>query len=290
LREGLGSARKDASRNGANDPLRSVENSIYRVSSLERFPGLVHGISTRLSPQGEDWNLSIRRGTPQHPPSPDRAFANRTELARALGVTLDRMVGCYQVHGTGVAVVGDSDAGRGMSLEAPPIEGCDAMVTATPDVYLLALSADCPPIFFHDPVRRVVGLAHSGWKGTVDRIAAHVVETMARSFGSEPRDIVAAIGPGIGPCCYNVYPQVADAVEAAFPDARRDVPVLERRGEMTYFNLWEGIRRALLDAGLQPEKITCEGVCTSHNVDTFYSHRGEQGQCGLFGALLGMRE
>jgi len=284
LRESLGSVPKPA----ISLP---VEKSIYRVASLARFPALVHGISTRLSPSGEDWNLSIRRGTLQYPPSPERAFANRAELARGMGVTLDRMVCCYQVHGTQVAVVEASDAGRGMSLEAPAIAECDAMVTNKPGIFLLALSADCPPIFFHDPVRRAVGLAHSGWKGTVDRIAARVVERMADSFGSQPDDLVAAIGPGIGPCCYNVYPQVAEAVEVAFPDAWRGAtPVLERRGDMTYFNLWEGIRRALLDAGLRSENIASEGVCTSHHVDTFYSHRAEQGQCGLFGALLGMRE
>src|SRR5437588_2109066 len=96
-----------------------VERGIYRVSPLDRFPELLHGISTRRSPDGDDWNLSARRGTPQHPPSWDRALANRETFARALGIPLDRMVGCQQVHGSEVAVVGSKDAGRGMYPNVP---------------------------------------------------------------------------------------------------------------------------------------------------------------------------
>jgi polyphenol oxidase len=283
LREGLESEPRNES--------LPVESGIYTVAALRRYPELLHGISTRFSPGGGDWNLSMKRGTPQHPPSTERALANRAEVARRLGISLDRMVGCRQVHGSQVAVVGEAEAGRGMYPDSPPIEGADAMVTDTPGLYLLALSADCPPVFFYDPARRVVGLAHSGWKGTVGRIAANVVEALVDNFGCEPGNIVAAVGPGIGPCCYNVYPQVAEAVESAFAGARQGpTPLLEQRGEATYFNLWEGISRALLDAGLRPENISTEEICTSHNVGVFYSHRAEQGQCGLFGAVIGIRD
>jgi YfiH family protein len=220
-----------------------------------------------------------------------RALANREKLARRLGVPLDRMVGCQQVHGTEVALVGAEDGGRGMYADLPSMQGADAMVTDTPGVFLLALSADCPPVFFYDPHKRAIGLAHSGWKGTAGRIAGNVVAAMQRNFGSDAADIVAAIGPGIGPCCYNIYPQVVETVEAAFPNAWDSAaPVLEDRDGVTYFNLWEGIRRALLDAGVRDKNISVEGVCTAHNVGTFYSHRGEAGQCGLFGAVLGLRE
>jgi YfiH family protein len=267
-----------------------IENSIYRIAALDSYPELLHGISTRLSPGGEDWNLSARRGTPQHPPSWDRALANRETLARRLGIRLDRMVGCQQVHGSEVAIVGPKDAGRGMHPDVPSIQGADAMVTDTPGLYLMALSADCPPVFFYDPVRRVIGLAHSGWKGTVARIVANAVEAMVDNFGSDPSDIVAAIGPGIGPCCYAVGPNVIEAVESAFPGAWNPIePLLQARDGQVYFNLWEAIRRALLDAGLRSHNITVERVCTADNLDVFYSHRAEAGQCGLFGAVLGLQ-
>ncbi len=268
-----------------------VENGIYWVGALSCYPELLHGISTRVSPLGDDWNLSARRGTLQRPPSWDRAIANRETLARRLGIRLDRMVGSQQVHGSEVALVGPGDAGRGMHPNVPGIQGADAMVTDTPGLYLLALAADCPPVFFYDPVRRAIGLAHSGWKGTVARIAANVVEAMVDDFGSDPSDIIAAIGPGIGPCCYAIGLNVIEAAESAFPGAWNPTgPLLETRDSATYFNLWEAIRRALLDAGLRPQNVTVEDVCTSDNLGTFYSHRGEAGQCGLFGAVLGLRD
>jgi YfiH family protein len=268
-----------------------LDNGIYRIAALDRYPELLHGISTRRSPGGEDWNLSARRGTPDHPPGWERALSNRETLARVLGVPLKRMVGCQQVHGSAVAVVGPEDAGRGMSPEAPSVQGADAMVTDCRGLYLMALSADCPPVVLYDPVRRAIGLAHSGWKGTVARIAANTVEAMVDNFGSEPDDIVAAIGPGIGPCCYEVGPNVVEAVESAFfgawdpPD-----PLLEKRDGGTYFNLWGGIQRALLEAGLRPESVSVERVCTADNPVVFYSHRGEKGLCGLFGAVVGINE
>jgi len=266
-----------------------VERRIYSVPALDRYPELLQGISTRFSPDGEDWNLSARRGTPQHPPSPETALANREKLARELGISLDRMVGCQQVHGATVAVVGPEEAGRGMLPGMPAMQGADAMITGTPGLYMLALSADCPPVFFYDPRARVVGIAHSGWKGTVARISGRVVEAMNARFGSDPSDVVAVIGPGIGRCCYAVGRNVIEAVEESFPVAW-DEGILETREGTTYFDLWGGIRRALLDAGVDAGNISSEGVCTAHNLDTFYSHRGEAGKCGLFGAVLGLRD
>jgi YfiH family protein len=268
-----------------------LERGIYRIAALDRYPELLHGISTRLSPGGEDWNLSAKRGTPENPPSWERALANRETLARRLGIRLDRMVGCQQVHGSTVAVVGYEDAGRGMSPDVPSAQGADAMVTGCPGLYLLALSADCPPVILYDPVRRAVGLVHSGWKGTVARVAANAVEALVDNYGSEPADIVAAIGPGIGPCCYEVGPEVVEAAESAFMGAwNTGNPILEEREGSTYFNLWEGIRCALLGAGLLDKNVTVEGVCTADNLEVFYSHRAEAGKCGLFGAVVGIRE
>lgn len=267
-----------------------VRDGIYSVLALRPYTELLHGISTRLAPDGTDWNLSAKRGTQANPPDPKVALANRERLARRLGISLERMVGCQQVHGSHVALVGDADAGRGMLPEQPSIQGCDAMVTNTPGLYMLALSADCPPVFFYDPARRAIGLAHSGWKGTVARISARVVEEMGRQFGSHPEDIVAVVGPGIGPCCYKVGPNVVEEVETAYsrPWSQR-LPLLELYEGEVYFNLWEGIRRALTEAGVPPGNIAIDGLCTMHNTSIFYSHRGEAGKCGLFGAVLGLR-
>lgn len=266
-----------------------MEGGLLRVGALSPYPYLVHGISTRTAPDGTDWNLTARRGSPQHPPDPAVALANREKMAALLGVPPGSMVGCRQVHTAVVATAGPADVGRGMFAEMPSFEGADAMVTDTPGLTLLVLSADCPPVFFYDPVQRAIGLAHSGWKGTVGRISANVVQAMRDNYGSQPADIVAVVGPSIGPCCYAVGANVIEAAEAEFPGAwEGSTPLLERRNDQVYFSLPEAIRRTLLDAGLSPQNIAVEGVCTSHNRDLFYSHRGDEGQCGLFGAALGL--
>ena len=173
----------------------------------------------------------------------------------------------------------------------PSIHGADAMITNAPGLYLLALSADCPPVFFYDPASRAIGIAHSGWKGTVGRISARVVEAMTREYGTDPADLVVAVGPGIGPCCYKVGPNVVQAVEEGFPRAwTQKIQLLDIYEGEVYFNLWEAIRRALVEAGVPVKQISMENMCTMHNTGIFYSHRGEAGQCGLFGAVLGMRE
>jgi YfiH family protein len=266
------------------------EGGLLRLDALASYPELLHGISTRHAPDGDDWNLSARRGSPQHPPHPTTALRNREKLAALLGVTLDSMVACHQVHGTQVAPITAVEAGRGTRPDTPSMDDADAMVTNTPGITMVVLSADCPPVFLYDPARRVIGLAHSGWKGTVGRIAGRVVDTMVNDHGCEPRHIVAVVGPSIGPCCYIVGEDVIEAAQASFPGAwEGDTPVLQRRSEHTYFNLPEGIRRALIDADLQPHNIAVVQACTAHNRHLFYSHRGDAGQCGLFGAALGMR-
>jgi YfiH family protein len=267
-----------------------LKDGLVRVEALSSYPELLHGITTRHSPDGDDWNLSARRGTPDHPPSPEMALRNRAKLASLLDTSLDRMVGCRQVHGTLVVPVTAQDAGRGMLPELPSIDDADGMVTNTPGLSLMVLSADCPPVFLYDPAQRAIGLVHSGWKGTVGRIAQYAVHAMQRNYGSNPSDIIAVVGPGIGPCCYNVGDNVIQAAQDAFPAAwRGGIPILEQRDGQTYFNIPETIRRTLLDAGLLPANISIEQACTSHNRDLFYSHRGDKGQCGLFGAVLGLR-
>ncbi|MEP6775332.1 MAG: polyphenol oxidase family protein, partial [Chloroflexota bacterium] len=235
-----------------------ARGGVLRAGALDRYPELLHAISTRTAPDGDDWNLTAKRGSPEHPPSPETALANREKLAGLLGISLDRVVGCRQIHGNHVERVYERDGGRGMTPDNPSIEGTDAMLTDVPGLYLMALSADCPPVFFYDPIRRVVGLAHSGWKGTVGRIAGNVVEAMVDDFGSHVRDIVAVVGPGIGPCCYSIGENVIEAVEGAFMDAwdGEQAALLEKRDGLVYFNLRETIRRALLEAGVAPENIT----------------------------------
>jgi YfiH family protein len=165
-------------------------------------------------------------------------------------------------------------------------EKTDALVTDVPGVFLMLRFADCVPVLFHDPVRQAVGLAHAGWRGTVSHIARATVEKMVDAFGCSPADIRAGIGPSIGPCCYEVGPEVVSAAQKAFPDAPF---VLQRgSGERWHFDLWAANHHQLAAAGVT--EIELSGLCTACRTDEWFSHRAEGGRTGRLAAVIGLRE
>src|SRR5437764_970621 len=162
-------------------------NRTHAPGSDETMDSLIDEILSEIS---EPLGVPVQYGIEVYYPSvPSVDVPNREKRAGVLGMPLVRTVGCQQVHGSEVALVRAEDAGRGMCPDRPSMQGADGMVTNAPGIYLMALSADCPPVFLYDPVRKATGLAHSGWKGTAARIASNAVGEMSRPFGSEPEDI-----------------------------------------------------------------------------------------------------
>lgn len=208
---------------------------------------------------------------------------NRRLLYSALDVNAADVTSCHQVHSADVALVRDADRGRGALDTDGIIPATDALITQSPDLYLFQRYADCTPIFFCDPRRRAVGLAHAGWKGTVGQIVCKTVAAMQQTFRSEVEHIRAAIGPGIGPCHYEIREDVATRVRAALPFWR---DVLREEGGRLMLDLAAANRRLLLSAGLRESNVVVSGICTACHTDAFYSHRAEQGSTGRFGALI----
>jgi YfiH family protein len=204
---------------------------------------------------------------------------NHERICKALGIRCREMVSPHQVHSATVQVVGAGDRGR-------VCEGTDALVTDTPGVYLMLRFADCVPVLFYDPVRRAVGLAHAGWRGTVACIARETVRRMVDVFGCRPADIRAGIGASIGPCCYEVGDEVVDAVRAVFPDAPH---LLSHQGSgRWHLDLWAANRYQLGLEGVT--EIEVAGLCTACRTDEWFSHRAEKGRTGRLGAVIGLRE
>jgi YfiH family protein len=285
---------------------------IYLLAGFAAYPDLVQGCTTRRRPAGPwgpagDWNLK-RRGA-----DPARADANWAAFAATVGVPATRMVAPEQIHGMEVVAVTEADAGLGTLAGQRGIAGADGLITRTPGLLLLTGSADCVPVFVYDPVTPAVGLAHAGWKGTAGRIAETTVQIMARAYGSDPARRVAVIGPSIGPCCDDVGGEVVEAIRDAYPGAddewhgeppllvwsrrrpawkdQQDLPRSEPESdEKPFLDLWQANRRALLLAGLAPENIAIDGICTAETTGLFYSHRAEQGRAGRFVAFLGLPE
>jgi YfiH family protein len=216
---------------------------------------------------------------------PAAVETNHERVYRALGVGRAQTVTCHLTHSADVLGVTAAHCGQ--------VAGqADGLVTAEAGVYLSMRFADCAPILFHDPRRRAVGLAHAGWRGTVQNVAGAVVRAMVDELASSPQDITAVIGPAIGPCCYQVGEDVVQAVETAFSAARsgeeNGAGLFSRRnGRFAHFDLWEANRRQLQAAGVG--RVVVAGLCTACHSDRFFSHRATGGRTGRFGVVIGYR-
>ncbi|HWQ75658.1 MAG TPA: peptidoglycan editing factor PgeF [Syntrophomonas sp.] len=218
---------------------------------------------------------------------PEKVTGNREKFLANFGLKLGQAVCCRQVHGDNVVMVSEQQRGLGAYLYDTSLPDCDGMVTDRIGVALLSFYADCLPVYLFDPGRRVIGMAHSGWKGTMLGIAAKTAALMGQAFGSQPRNMWAAVGPGIGNCCFEISPSLANQVESNFPGS--DHILRHEAGRFTW-DLALTIRRTLLQAGLRDENICVCSECTACHPDTFFSYRRDRGKTGRMGALLNLRD
>lgn len=247
---------------------------------------IVHAITTRVGGVSaapcDELNLSWARTD-----DPRTVLENRRRVCAALDIPLDRVVQSGQVHGVDVRAVGAAEAGRGARERQTVLPPCDALITADPDVYLLACFADCVPLLLFDPVRLVVGVAHAGWRGTLQGMGPATVRAMSEHYGSRPADLRVVIGPSAGPCCYEVGAEVIRAVEAS--NFASDELLRPSAAGHAFFDLWKANRCLLQASGVLPEHIETSGICTIDHSDRFFSHRASGGNTGRFGAIIGIR-
>lgn len=207
---------------------------------------------------------------------------NRELFAATLDIPLSHYVTVQQVHQAKVAVISESMCGNGAKDFQSAIPVTDAMVTNIPNICLMILTADCVPILFYNPKKQVVGVAHAGWKGTVNYIAQKTVKTMQVNFGCFPSDILVGIGPSIGPCCYEVGADVIIEFERIMPDTIGMILNKNRNGK-GILNLWAANKLQLQHVGIPDENIEVAELCTRCHTDKFYSARKEGINTGRFG-------
>lgn len=217
----------------------------------------------------------------------EKVITNRRLFMKAVGLR-GEAVCAEQVHGDVVKRIGREDGGKGFEDYATSLPQTDGMITDEPGVALMAFFADCYPVYLFDPQKKAIGLVHSGWKGTVSKIACKAVNALQREFGSRVDDILAFIGPGIGPCCYSVGEEVADKFRKEFTHYGHFLYPKRQRGEYC-LDLAKAIEISLLDVGVKTGNIKTARVCTSCRRDLFFSYRGEGGLCGRMGAALELR-
>lgn len=245
-----------------------------------------HGFSTRKGGVStgifSSMNLNFKRGD-----DPDAVLENYRRMAAALNMRVEDMVLSDQTHTTNVRVITEEDRGKGI-LKPQDYSDVDGMITNVPGIVLVTSYADCVPLYFVDPVRKAIGLSHSGWKGTVDHIGQKTVWKMHEVYGSEPKDIVAAIGPSICQSCYEVSDDVAEAFRANFTaDEAADI-LLDKGNGKYQLDLWKANWYVLTDAGILPEHLSVTDLCTACHPDLLWSHRKTNGQRGGLSAFLSL--
>lgn len=245
-----------------------------------------HGFSTRKGGVStgifSSMNLNFKRGD-----DPDAVMENYRRMAAALNMRVEDMVLSDQTHTTNVRVITEEDRGKGI-LKPQDYSDVDGMITNVPGIVLVTSYADCVPLYFVDPVRKAIGLSHSGWKGTVGHIGQKTVWKMHEVYGSEPKDIVAAIGPSICQSCYEVSDDVAEAFRANFTADEAEDILLDKGNGKYQLDLWKANWYVLTDAGILPEHLSVTDLCTACHPDLLWSHRKTNGQRGGLSAFLSL--
>ena len=256
------------------------------------FPGLEktgcvkHLFSTRIGGVSRgmfsSMNLSYTRGDEK-----EAVDENYRRIAACLESDVSCFVCSDQTHTDNIRIVGPEDMGKG-TIYPKDYHDVDGLITDQRGIVLGTFFADCVPLFFVDPVKKAIGMTHSGWRGTVQKIGKKTVRMMQEQYGSNPADMYTAIGPSICQSCYEVSGDVIDRVKEAFPESLWSdlfYPTIPGKYQL---NLWEANRQIMLEAGILAEHIEVTDICTCCNPDFLFSHRASQGKRGNLGAFLAL--
>ena len=258
------------------------------------FPGLAetgmvnHLFSTRIGGVSEGiygtMNVSYTRGDKK-----EAVDENFRRIAAVFGREAKDIVCSDQTHTTNIRLVTEEDKGKGVIREKD-YHDIDGLITNVPGIILGTFYADCVPLYFVDVENRAIGLSHSGWRGTVERMGACTLKAMKEAFGTRPKMVKAAIGPSICQDCYEVSRDVAEAFTKQFPGAGEALLYPGKEEEKYQLNLWEANRLVLLEAGILPENLEITDICTCCNPKYLFSHRASMGKRGNLGAFLELRK
>lgn len=244
-----------------------------------------HGFSTRFGGVSKKYcstmNISTSRGD-----DPADVQENIRRMAGALGVCPEDFTYTNQTHTTHVEVVRAEDKGK-------TFPETDGLITNVPGICLVTFYADCVPLYFVDPVKKVIGLSHSGWRGTVGKMGKVTVEKMQETFGCRLEDILAAVGPSICQECYEVSEDVILKFKEVFSEHLWGKLFYQKEAQKHQgkyqLNLWEANRQIFLEAGIKPNHMAISNVCTHCNPEVFFSHRTTGNKRGNVSAFLALK-
>ncbi|HHV98568.1 MAG TPA: peptidoglycan editing factor PgeF [Clostridiaceae bacterium] len=246
---------------------------------------LVHCFTTRIggvsTGECESLNLGFKRRD-----SRENVIENYKRVCSALDINIEDIVLSDQVHDKKIKTVYESDRGKGI-LKNSDIIGVDGLITNKKNIALVTFYADCVPVYIFDTGKTAIGLAHSGWKGTLKEIAREMVEKMHAEYGSRPSDMKAVIGPSIGKCCFEVGDEVVDAFLTGIPWSKSFIS--KNDGEKWKIDLKAVVKKTLMNSGVLEENIEVSNICTKCCKSIFFSYRGDEGKTGSLAAIMQLK-
>ena len=265
--------------------------AVVQFPAFSGFPELVHAFSTRRGgvSEGIYSTMNFRFGIGD---TDDNVRENYRRIFEALGIPQGAEVFTQQTHTTNVRVATAEDRGTGIMRDVPYTD-IDGLVTDVPGLALTIFTSDCVPVYLYDPVRKAIGVCHAGWRGTVGGISAKTAELMKDTYGCDPANIHAVIGPSIGPECFEVGEEVAAEFEKAFGESvilRREPAGTQEEQPRPHVDLWLANKLSLMSAGLTREHISVCGLCSMCHPDIVFSHRATAGRRGSNIGILMMKE
>ena len=272
--------------NNSRDAMLNFDTEVPFLSfpCLSDIAFIRHGFSTRLGGVSkgifESMNLGYLRGD-----NPEDVDENYNRISRSIGFNRNDLVISDQVHNTEIRLVTEEDKGKGI-IRDRDYQGIDGLITNKVGVPLVTFFADCVPLYFVDTKNYAIGLSHSGWRGTVKKMGKVTLQAMNRSFGTNPEDVIAVVGPSICQDCYEVSEDVAKAFREEFTKTQLQSILQDKGNGKFQLNLWEANRNILLDTGIKEDNIHLSKVCTCCNSDILFSHRASQGKRGTLAAFL----
>lgn len=258
------------------------------------FPALTetgmvsHSFSTRIGGASEGkfatMNFGFTRGD-----DPVHVLENYRRMSDILGVEKERMVLSWQTHTTNIRRVTEADAGKGVVRERD-YRDVDGLITNVPGITLVTFYADCVPLYLLDPVHRAIGLSHSGWRGTVNRMGRVTLNAMNREFGTMPEDVIACIGPSICQECFEVGGEVTEEFAKEFDPRYHEELFYKKENGKYQLDLWRANQIIFAEAGVKEQNIHTTDICTHCNPERLFSHRTMGTERGNLSAFLCLKE
>jgi len=253
------------------------ENNILKVPSFD----IPNGISTRMGGVSNGYFSTMNLGL-STTDSKEHIRENFRRFCKETNTNYNNLVLTDQTHNTNIKIITKEDAGKGL-IKQLDYNDIDGLITNEKDLPISVVFADCLPVLFYDKKRKVIGVAHSGWKGTEGNISKKMIETFKTQYNSDPKDILVCIGPSIMECCYEVDDTVADKFQKDYPEY-----ITKKENDKYMLSLQDICKKQLLNCDIEKENITVTDLCTMCNKDHLFSHRGSSGKRGLGCAILSL--